>query len=183
MEQFDISNTMFDEKEMEKIHSAMRGKTIRGYRWPMLTLDKLNWCIDPTYLGVKTKKVPSKKNNICLRECENVLSNLLRTYLSLTSALCAIEHNEDSFGYVLQVESCSGQVILNQLNSPKRAFDQKTRNLLEGALIATVLSSPDRKNMADAKRFQKAKESTNAICVAAILMGKCWKRLKASNFL
>ena len=79
MEQFDIRNTMFDEKEMEKIHSAMRGKTIRGYRWPMLTLDKLNWCIDPTYLGVKTKKVPSNQNIICLRECENVLSNLLST--------------------------------------------------------------------------------------------------------
>ena len=74
------------------------------------------------------------------------------------------------------MESCPGQVILNQLNNPKRAFDQKTRNLLEGALIATVLSSPDRKNMADAKRFQKAKESNNAISVAAILMGKCWKQ-------
>ena len=188
MEQFDIRNTMFDGKEMEQIHSAMRGATIKGYRLPMLTLDKFNWCIDPTYLGVKTKKVPSNKNIICLRECENVLSNLLKTYLSLTSAFCAIEHNEDSFGYVLQAESCSGQFIINQFNSPKRSFDQKTRNLLEGALIATVLSSPDRKNMAGAMRFRKAKESKNAICVAAILMGKCCslcfsKKLEESKFL
>ena len=41
-----------------QIHSAMRGVTSVGYKWRLLTLDKLNWCIDPTYLGIIKKKVP-----------------------------------------------------------------------------------------------------------------------------